>query len=147
MEISDENDSPEINEVPFLPKDQSDILLLISFLIGFTAIYAFNKKIYDLFVICMIVLITSLNHWRDPKFGFRRNLDMVAVCTGFIYIFVRAVLINIESLLFWGCYIAGVLLFLTSWYLYDKGYVWLSTYLHCLVHLCGNASVVLFCQI
>ena len=47
MEISDENDSPEINEVPFLPKDQSDILLLISFLIGFTAIYAFNKKIYD----------------------------------------------------------------------------------------------------
>jgi len=136
----------EINEeVPFLPKDQSDILFWLSLLIGVTAIYAFHKKQYDAGVLCIIILLTSLNHWRDPKFGFRRNVDMFVVCVGFIYLFVRAIILKINSLLFWICYVAVVLLFPASWYLHNRGHVWLSTFLHCGLHLCGNASVVIFC--
>lgn len=140
--------SSQLNEeVPFLPKNQSDLLFWISFLIGFTAIYAFIKKKYDIFVICIIVFITSLNHWRDPMFGFRRNIDMFAVCSGFIYVFVRAIILKIDSPLFWICYITVVLTFPLGWYIYNQGYLWESTYIHCLLHLCGNTSVVLFCSI
>ena len=140
MENSDEDD-------PLLPKEQSDTLFWISFLIGFTAIYAFNKKKYDIFVICVIVLITSLNHWRDPKFGFRRNIDILAVLFGFFYIFARAIIMKITSPLFWICYIAVVFLYPFGWYVKDHGYIWGSACVHCLLHLCGNASVVLFCGI
>jgi len=144
------NEQPPLEddaEKPFLSKDQSDLLFWISFLILFTAIYAFIKRKYDISAICFIVFITSLNHWRDPQFGFRRNLDIAAVCLGFMYIFLRAILNNVRSLVFWTCYLAVVLLFGVGWHIYDMGYVWESTYSHCLLHLCGNVAVVLFCGI
>lgn len=134
-------------EKSFLPKDQSDLLFWTSFLILFTAIYAFIKRKYDISAFCFLVFITSLNHWRDPQFGFRRNLDVAAVCLGFMYIFLRAILINVRSLVFWTCYLVVVLLFGVGWNIYDMGYVWESTYSHCLLHFFGNVAVVLFCGI
>ena len=132
-------------EPPLLPKEHSDVLFTISFLILFTTIYAFSKQKYDIAVICFIVFFTSLNHWRSPKFGFRRNVDLVAVISGFLYIFVRAIVLDIKSLIFWGFYLAVVFLFPLGWYVQDQGYIWEATYVHCMLHLCGNTAVILFC--
>lgn len=135
------------SEQPFLPKEQSDVLFWFSFLIGFTSIYAFYKKKYDAFVISLIVFLTSLNHWRRPVFGFRRNMDLVAVLSGFVYISVRAILLKIVSPIFWLCCVAVMLLLPFGWYVQEQGYIWEATYLHCLLHLCGNTAVLLFCGI
>jgi len=132
-------------EFPVLPKEHSEVLFWISFLIFFTTIYAFSKQKYDISVICFLIFLTSINHWRDPRFGFRRNIDMVAVGLGFLYILVRAILLNIHSILFWVFYLVVVILYPLGWYVQGLGYIWESTYIHGLLHLCGNSAVVLFC--
>ena len=129
-----------------LPKEYADILFWISFLIGFTAIYALIKKKYDISVICFVIFITSLNYWREPKTGFRRNIDIVAVILGFIYLFSRAIMLNIQSLVFWICCTAVMLTYAMSWVSYGYGYVFESTIVHCLVHLFGNATAILYCS-
>lgn len=45
-------------EQPILPKEQSNALFTISFLILFTTIYAFSKQKYDIVVICFIIFFT-----------------------------------------------------------------------------------------
>ena len=129
----------------FLPKEQSNVIFAFSFLIVLTAMYAFYKKRYDLSLICVIVLITSLVHWNDPQYGFRRNLDIFAVCMGFLYLVYLGIIRKIKSRLLWFCLIAIVVLFQLGRVLNDHGYIWLSTILHCILHICGNISVILLC--
>ena len=140
----DEPDEPsQVKE--FLPKDQANILFVLSFLILFTAIYAFSKKSYDVFVFCVLVFLTSINHWRDPQFGFRRNVDMFVVNLGFIYLFLRAIILGIDSILFWTCFALVAICFAATWHLYHQGHIWMSTLVHCVLHFCGNYTVILYC--
>lgn len=132
---------------PLMPKYCSELLFWLSFLLLFTAAYAFIKKNYDTFVICILIFITSLNFWRDPKFGFRRNIDMVVVCLGFIYVLVRAIILKVKSPLFWTSCIAIMLLFPTSLILHENEHIVLSTFAHGCLHLCGNVLVILLCGV
>ena len=139
--------SNAVIEPEFLPKEQTNLLFAISCLIGFTAAYAFIRKKYDLGVVCVLILVSSLIHWSDPKFGIKRDIDVSIVTLGFLYIFARAVILKIESPLFWISLISVVILFPVSWYFLDVGHVWLSTLIHCCLHICGNLSAVLLCAI
>ena len=53
--------------------------------LGATMMYSFTKTNIFVKIIYLAIFLTSINYWRDPKHGFRRNLDMVCVCTGFLY--------------------------------------------------------------
>lgn len=135
------------NDTPILQKDHSDILFWTSFLILFSSFYAFSKRRFDAFVICILIFATSLNYWRDPKYGFRRDLDVFVVWSGIFYLFICAIINKVWSPLFWFFYVSTLLLFPIGWYIYNQGYVRLSVLLHCLFHLCGNLSVVIFCSL
>ena len=137
----DDSDGAEL-----VPKENANVIFYMSFLIAITAIYALSKKYYDIFVFCFLALLTSLNHWRDARFGFRRNVDMLVVNIGFIYLFVRAIILRVKSWLFWICYFMVVLCYPIGWYLLYQGHIWMSTLVHCVLHLCGNSTVVLFCS-
>ena len=130
----------------FLPKEQANVIFATSFLILFTAMYAFYKSYYDVAFMCILVFATSINHWRDPQFGFRRNVDMVAVIVGFAYLFVRAIMLGIQSILFWACFAAVGICFAGTWHLYHQGHVWMSTLVHCILHLFGNSAVWIYCS-
>lgn len=145
MELFDNDET--YKDDPFIPKEHSDLLFYFSFLIGVTAIYAFYKKKYDAFFLCVLITLTSLNHWKHPTFGINRNIDVVLVCFAVIYIFVRAIMVKIKSLLFWSCFILGLALYSFSWYLYYNGNMWLSTLSHCGFHICGNTAMVLYCGV
>lgn len=136
----------QIKKKEFLPKDQANIIFAISFLIIFTSIYAFSKKYYDVAFFCILAFVTSINHWRDAQFGFRRNVDMLVVNIGFIYLFIRAIILGIKSVLFWFFFLAVGICFVATWHLYLQGHIWMSTLVHCVLHLCGNSTVVLFCS-
>jgi hypothetical protein len=137
----DDSDGAEL-----LPKEYANVIFYVSFLIAITAIYALSKKYYDIFVFCVLALLTSLNHWRDARFGFRRNIDMLVVNIGFIYLFIRAIILRVKSRLFWFLYFMVVLCYPVTWYLCYKEHMWMSTFVHCVLHLCGNSSVVIFCS-
>ena len=129
-----------------IPKEQADTLFYISFLIAFTSAYTLYKRKYDLFVLSVLVLITSLNHWRDPQIGFRRNIDIAIVWICTIYVFIIAVFVKrIKSVVFWVFYFTAAFSFWVSWYLFVNGYIWHSTLTHCILHVCSNASIMLVC--
>ena len=137
----------DIDCEPFIPKEQSNLLFYFSFFIFFAGIYAIYKKKYDAVVFCILITLTSLNHWKHPIFGLNRNLDMIIVILAIIYIFVRAIIFKIKSLLFWTFFILGISLYPYGWYLYFNNQIWLSTLSHCVIHICGSASMVLYCNI
>jgi hypothetical protein len=135
------------NSDSFLPKEQSYVIFYFSLLLGVSAIYAIYKKKYDAAAVCVLIVLTSLNHWKHPTFGLNRNLDMVLVCLAILYIFVRAIILKIRSLLFWTLFILGLALYPYGWYLYYTGNTWLSTASHCVLHICGNSSIILYSSI
>ena len=129
-----------------IPSEQAEIIFYICFLMVFTSIYAFVKRQYDLSVLTMIVLFTSLNHWSDPKIGIVRNIDIAASWFGFIYVALRVVFIKSGiSVVFWVLYFVALSSYIFGWYLFYNGNIWYSTISHCIVHLCCNASIILLC--
>ena len=136
----------ESEEAELLPKEYANVIFYLSFLITITAIYAFVKKHYDVFVFCVLGLLTSLNHWRDARFGFRRNIDMLVIVIGFVYLITRAIILRIDSWLFWICISFVMLCYPIGWYLRYKNHIWESSILHCILHICGNLSIIVFCS-
>ena len=110
-----------------------------------TAICAYYNNYYFSSALCICILLTSLNYWRKPVYGFSRNLDMFTTFTSVGLHLIKG--INSEyalihyPLVFIGlsCYPIGV-------YYYNKKQYWLSTYFHGSLHFISNvAYFILFC--
>ena len=57
----------------------------VSFLSFLSSIYALYCGVYDLAIVPGGVFLTSVNYWRYPIHGWRRNLDMGYVASALIY--------------------------------------------------------------
>ena len=114
--------------------------------LGATMMYSFTKTNIFAKIIYLSIFLTSINYWRDPKHGFRRNLDMVCVCTGFLYQIFLIYNYRYYAQPYYICMCIG----LTCYYLsnlYINDFPIISSYLHCCFHLFANlASIVLICQ-
>ena len=54
-------------------------LMYSSCLTSFSVYYAYKNKYYTNFVTTGILFFTSINHWRKPELGFRRDMDRAVV--------------------------------------------------------------------
>lgn len=52
----------------------------VSFLSLLPAYLSFHYQKYDIMLVPLTVFATSINYWRKPTYGWRRNVDIVAVC-------------------------------------------------------------------
>ena len=123
---------------------QYNFIWRISFISAFSCAYAAYRGHYELAVVPGGVLVTSLNYWRLPMHGWRRNLDIAVVWTALIYQNIRAY--NMSNAVPYY-YLMGIasLLYPTSIYLYKESYWWWSTYAHCMLHIIANiGNVVLY---
>ena len=50
-------------------------------------IFFFEPKLYDMFILSSLVCFTSINHWRYPIFGIRRNIDLICAQSSVLYHF------------------------------------------------------------
>jgi hypothetical protein len=90
------------------------------------------------------IFLTSINYWRYPIKGFRRNIDIMMVSLSIAY----------NSYYVYDCayghyyisiIILGIFIYIFSVLLYTKKYLGLSTLLHCKVHLLSHiANYLLF---
>lgn len=106
--------------------------------------YSYKLGFYLETIICTCVLLTSLNYWRYPTLGFRRNLDRFAVISGLsiqtIHLrnqptFYQYIIISSFSI---SCYII-------SNFLQKKKMLNLSVFFHSMLHLFANvANLVLY---
>jgi len=122
-----------------LEPQYSNFIYKTSYLLSITSLYGFYQQKYDLAAILFCGFLTSVNYWRNPTFGLRRKIDMTAIPIGLIYHALRAY----KSQYYYSYYALNsmcVLFYPISCYFYNKKYYWGSTYLHCMVHIFGNAS-------
>jgi len=65
--------------------EYSKFLFYSSFSMGISALIAYIMN--DLFITSYLVLLflTSINHWRQPEYGLRRNIDLTVVSIGVVY--------------------------------------------------------------
>ena len=122
-----------------LPPQYSNLIYKVCYLLPITFLYGFYQQKYDLAAILFCGFLTSINYWRNPTFGLRRKIDMTAIPVGLIYHAIRAYK-SPHYFAYYALNLMCVLLYPTGCYFYNKKYYWVSTYLHCMVHIFGNAS-------
>jgi hypothetical protein len=118
---------------------QSKCIWRVSFLSLLSCSYAIYQGHYDLALVPGGVFMTSINYWRLPTYGWRRNLDMTYVCSSLIYQNIRAYSMP-NAAPYYQFMCLGLLMYPTSIYLYKKKRYWWSTYVHCMVHIVANIS-------
>ena len=139
-----------------LEPEYASCIYRVSFISFLSSIYAIYCECYDLAAVPGGVFLTSVNYWRNPVYGWRRNLDMSYVACALIYQNYRAyhLLMSSSSSSSSSSQIPGLLAYYTlmgigmgcywlSLHLYKKKDIWSSTYVHCLVHLLANIANVL----
>ena len=124
--------------------EQYNFIWRVSFVSAFSCAYAAYRGHYELTIVPGSVLLTSLNYWRLPTYGWRRNLDIACVWSALIYQNIRAYRMSTAAPYYRVMGIAS-LLYPMSIYLYKKKRYWGSTYAHCMLHIIANiGNVVLY---
>lgn len=74
----------------------SKFLFYSSFSMGVSAFIAYIMN--DLYITAYLILLclTSINHWRKPEYGLRRNIDLTVVSIGFFYVLFKLFLLKDE---------------------------------------------------
>ena len=131
-----------------LEPEYASCIYRVSFISFFSFMYALHCECYDLAAVPGGVFLTSINYWREPVYGWRRNLDMSYVACALIYQNYRAYhLLSSPSqmpalLTYYTLMGIGIMCYKLSVHLYKKKDIWSSTYVHCLVHLLANTANV-----
>jgi hypothetical protein len=106
--------------------------------------YSYKLGFYIETILCTCLLLTSLNYWRYPTLGFRRNLDR--------FFAVTSVTVQTFHLRNQPAFYQYILLAFISIYCYrisnycnNKKMINLSVFFHSMIHLLGNvANIILY---
>ena len=120
----------------------SRILFGTSWLLLFTSAYAINQKHYDLAICPIGIFATSINYWRHPIRGWRRNMDILVVLVISCYQILRA-LTSQHARIFYTSYAIAFSFYPISNYYYTKGRHAESVLFHALLHILGNISSII----
>lgn len=135
-----------MSEKIILEKQYSSILLKSSFLFAITSLcglylYLYhNMEAVDVLINNTMLFFSSINYWRKPVYGFRRNFDIGIVILNFVYnpysVFHYSWIYIVLSLMFWV-----VVFYVFSNFLHYYNYCKIGTFCHVLVHLCGVLAI------
>jgi hypothetical protein len=124
-----------------VPVEQATKIFRFSFLTFvpiFTSLY-YEK--YDIMMMPLTVFITSISYWKEPIYGWRRNIDILAVVVGSGYqllyfpICSHKVYCFTSMIMGTGCYVL-------SWFFHKKNINW-SCNFHCGTHIFANLTLLL----
>ena len=126
-----------------ISQQHADFIYYLSHISIISSIYAIINAHYDLAFVPGLIYLTSINYWKNPVKGFRRNLDMTCVFTTLSYQLYWS--INSENfILYLFVKLIAMISFPISWYFVDKDFE-LSMLFHGFVHLFGNiANIILY---
>ena len=88
--LNELNKQHKLNEY-LVEKNHGIILLISSFSFGLNSIYGYynylyhNMKFNEILFTNTILFLTSINYWRNPKYGLRRNIDITVAVINFFY--------------------------------------------------------------
>lgn len=126
-----------------IPKPHANFIYYLSHTSLISSIYAIINGHYDLAFVPGLVYLTSINYWKNPVKGFRRNLDITCVFSTLCYQLYRST--SSENLvLYLFVKLIGIICYPISHYFSDKDFD-LSILFHGFIHLFGNiANIILY---
>jgi predicted membrane channel-forming protein YqfA (hemolysin III family) len=118
-------------------------VLYSSLLTSIPGIYAFINGYYIESIVHFLIVFTSINYWKDPRFfSWERYLDKLVVISGLIYLFIRSIKSKNNSI-FHKFLILGIICYFLSIY-YSKQKQWeYSSNMHTLMHIFINIGIFL----
>ena len=139
---NNENNENQKKEL-ILEKKYSNIILSVSFLFGLNSIYGLYNYIYNdmqfvyVLVTNTLLFITSINYWRKPVCGFRRNIDMVLCAINILY---NPYMISHCNNAYIGVIPMKciIIFYALSWIYHNKNRKYLGVFWHCMSQLAGN---------
>jgi hypothetical protein len=102
-------------------QEESIYLVFTSCLFIIPAMYSYSKSLISYFVLLALCSIISINYWRKPQYGWRRNIDHIyAKILFFIFLFNGFIHINQPRYKFISC--LNLLFLLLCYYLSNTTY-------------------------
>jgi hypothetical protein len=127
------------NEILVTPKRFAKRMWNSSFLTFISIFSSYYFGVFDCFIISIIVLVNSLNYWRHPVKGIRRNIDILTATFGLTYELYLSLFIELSDNL-----ISYYLLTSISIFCYYKARTTInrskSSLWHCSLHLIANLA-------
>ena len=74
----------------------SKFLFFSSFSMAVSAVIAYIMNDFYITVYMFLLCFTSINHWRKPEYGLRRNIDLTIVSIGILYAVLKLFLLKNE---------------------------------------------------
>jgi hypothetical protein len=130
-------------ETLVVPRDHGYYMCIMASIGLLSGIYALKRGNYGFAASPLGVWITSINYWRNPTYGLRRNIDM---CWCLIALFgaLQYSYISIHGLTWRYIMAVSLLSYPVGWILYMYEYFWLATIVHSMLHVFPNlANVIL----
>ena len=119
-------------------------LVATSHLSLLSAIYGYKHR-NQLWIIPAGVYFNSVNYWRNPTMGWRRNIDIIYALHGLVY--TCAVAYQLPVFLTWYFILTFISILaypISNFFYWRKQYV-MSTFIHSLIHILANiANIVLY---
>eukprot|EP00485_Elphidium_margaritaceum_P007472 CAMPEP_0202690106 /NCGR_PEP_ID=MMETSP1385-20130828/5211_1 /ASSEMBLY_ACC=CAM_ASM_000861 /TAXON_ID=933848 /ORGANISM="Elphidium margaritaceum" /LENGTH=208 /DNA_ID=CAMNT_0049345335 /DNA_START=61 /DNA_END=687 /DNA_ORIENTATION=- len=122
------------------PKNISRRMLTTSCVMSVAAICAFAHECYLLSVLVCAVVLCSINYWRKPQRGLRRNIDImnsVSVSSFHMLYALYAMQYNAIAIQYIKLVLSGLVLFGCSKVAAKNGYQNVDSFFHCGMHLYG----------
>jgi hypothetical protein len=124
----------------------SKFLLYSSCLIGISSFIAYIMDDLYISVYLFLLFLTSINYWRKPEYGLRRNIDLTAVSIGALYTLLNLFLLKDEFhrvgllIIFFCCFVFFILENVLS-YLDSPKWIIFHMMLH-IYFVCGTFLVI-----
>ena len=131
------------SETLVVPRDHGYYMCIMASIWLLSGIYALNRGNYGFAAGPLGVWLTSINYWRNPTYGLRRNIDM---CWCLIALFgtLQYSYISIHGLTSRYIMAISLLSYPVGWIVYIYEYFWLATIVHSMLHVFPNlANVIL----
>ncbi len=124
-----------------VPKANGQYICVMSLFSAISATYAIKEGLYNLSIGPFSIFITSVNYWRKPVYGLRRNIDITTALSFLMYNIVYSIRVK-HATMYCTILTIAVLCWPLSWILYNKKYIWASTILHSMIHVIANIGNV-----
>ena len=128
-----------------VPPDCARILFWAAFLSLGSSLAAAQWGVYDGMTVAAAVFLCSVNYWRRPVYGWRRNIDIINTATCLMYQTYRCFATNwFYRLGYLASTYTGIGFFFLGRHL-NKSNTRHGTYAHMFVHILGNiGNIFLF---
>ena len=136
------NPPDHLKDKPIVCRKQANFMICTSSVCAVVAAYGFYRGHYLSSILPVCVFLTSMNFWRHPIYGWRRNVDVACVIFSLFSMLIVAyygtnwlryyILITIAA----SCYPL-------SHYFTNQNMEHMGTLMHAYMHILGNIAVII----